>query len=161
MVKHLEDDSLESVKKYLEESFRELNKVQEEVKPEAAKLSQSLEDHDGEFLAQYKAAKEFLEEMLKELDAAIDQGRQISGLDLLISQLYLAARGINDNNNKKVESVDLTESFMDKVKQLYKTSEGSKFFKGLLPVLASLGAEAISPALGKTVQGTIKAFRGH
>lgn len=159
MVKHLEDDSLESAKKYLEESFRELNKVQEEVKPEAAKLSQSLEDHDGEFLAQYKAAKEFLEEMLKELDAAIDQGRQISGLDLLISQLYLAARGINDN--KKVESVDLTESFMDKVKQLYKTSEGSKFFKGLLPVLASLGAEAISPALGKTVQGTIKAFRGH
>lgn len=159
MVKHLEDDSLESVKKYLEESFRELNKVQEEVKPEAAKLSQSLEDHDGEFLAQYKAAKEFLEEMLKELDAAIDQGRQISGLDLLISQLYLAARGINDN--KKVESVDLTESFMDKVKQLYKASEGSKFFKGLLPVLASLGAEAISPALGKTVQGTIKAFRGH
>lgn len=159
MVKHLEDDSLESVKKYLEESFRELSKVQEEVKPEAAKLSQSLEDHDGEFLAQYKAAKEFLEEMLKELDAAIDQERQISGLDLLISQLYLAARGINDN--KKVESVDLTESFMDKVKQLYKTSEGSKFFKGLLPVLASLGAEAISPALGKTVQGTIKAFRGH
>lgn len=159
MVKHLEDDSLESVKKYLEESFRELNKVQEEVKPEAAKLSQSLEDHDGEFLAQYKAAKEFLEEMLKELDAAIDQERQISGLDLLISQLYLAACGINDN--KKVESVDLTESFMDKVKQLYKTSEGSKFFKGLLPVLASLGAEAISPALGKTVQGTIKAFRGH
>lgn len=159
MVKHLEDDSLESVKKYLEESFREFNKIQEEVKPEAAKLSQSLEDHDGEFLAQYKAAKEFLEEMLKELDAAIDQERQISGLDLLISQLYLAARGINDN--KKVESVDLTESFMDKVKQLYKTSEGSKFFKGLLPVLASLGAEAISPALGKTVQGTIKAFRGH
>lgn len=159
MVKHLEDDSLESVKKYLEESFRELNKIQEEVKPEAAKLSQSLEDHDGEFLAQYKAAKEFLEEMLKELDAAIDQGRQISGLDLLISQLYLAARGINDN--KKVEYVDLTESFMDKVKQLYKASEGSKFFKGLLPVLASLGAEAISPALGKTVQGTIKAFRGH
>ena len=161
MVKHLEDDSLESVKKYLEESFREVSKVQEEVKPEAAKLSQSLEDHDGEFLAQYKAAKEFLEEMLKELDAAIDQNRQISGLDLLISQLYLAARGINDSKEKAEESIGLTESFMDKVKKLYKSSERSKFFRGLLPDLISLGAEAISPVLGKAVQGTIKAFRGH
>lgn len=144
MVKPLDIDNVESVKSFLRESLKDVISVSEEVRPESAKLVQSLEDHDGEFLSQYNSAKEFMEEIIKELDTAIEQKRQISALDLFVGQLYLVCRKLSEDN-------DLKESFMDNIKKFYKATENSKLLKGLMPRLAIFGAEAISPELGQLV----------
>lgn len=137
MVKHLDDDSVESVKKFLLESLEETRsgfsvKKNDEYSP----------------IEEYSKIRDFLQSLVDELTKAVENNQEIPMLNSFLDTL---SKEINKDEILK-------ENFFDKIKKIYKSTENSKL-KGLFPTLAVLAADSISPEVGQFTQALISMAR--
>lgn len=136
----IDTDDVSKVKEIL---VNRLNSIagEQPVQPTEAELV------NNENIERYKILSEFLADLQSACDEKIAKGEPSEHLDLLSAFCWAFCQQVG------ITPESLTEEgkFFDNLKKKYQKLNSGKI-KGLLPSVAVLGADAVSPGLGKLVQ---------